>query len=214
MYLVLMWLVMALFCAEFSRAVQNAVQPLPAAACHAVLAQGRPSDGHGRNGSVVSRRIGNTALRLRPVVGRPAGLRGVLYLSPSLGFHVVHLACVAPSHVYGMAAFEVGVSLRTAIPTNKESSRLARPQATTVSDYVSPWRLLLAPVFGPSHGAVRLRSSSRASRRDRHGHVHREPRPRHVLASRWSYSSSVTGCGAPDPAPPATGQRHSGTRLG
>ena len=97
----------------------------------------------------VSRRIGSYG------TGAPAGgLAGLLgcavalYLNPSLGSLPFIWFVLLPATMIGIVAFEVGFSLRSSLfQQDRESARLARPRATTVSDYVSPWRLLLAPVF-------------------------------------------------------------------
>jgi hypothetical protein len=99
--------------------------------------------------SAVSRRVGYYGSATP--AGGLAGLLGcavALYLNPSLGSMSFIWLVLLPATMIGIAAFEVGVSLRSSLfQQDRESSRLARPRATTVSDYVSPWRLLLAPVF-------------------------------------------------------------------
>ncbi|HUG51808.1 MAG TPA: hypothetical protein VLZ78_12495 [Terrimesophilobacter sp.] len=100
--------------------------------------------------STISRRIGS-----RGSAAPIGGLIGLLlcavalYFDPSLGTMSFTWLVLGPAMLTGMAAFEVGFSLRhTMFQQNKESARLARPRATTVSYYVSPWRRRLAPMFG------------------------------------------------------------------
>jgi hypothetical protein len=100
--------------------------------------------------SAVSRRIGyrGSAAPVGGLIGLLA-CAVALYVDPSLGTMSFTWLVLCPAMLTGMAAFEVGFSLRnTLFQQNQESSRLARPRATTMVDYVSPWRLRLVPAFG------------------------------------------------------------------
>lgn len=151
MYLVMVWLSIAVFCAVFAGVlflVQSSryQQRLATRFWQKV---GLPMATNGM-WSIISTRIKHrvTALMSGGLIGLLL-CAGVLYLSPSLGSDSFILAIMAPVMFTCMAAFEVTVALRqTLFQPREHSSRLARPQATTLSDYVSPWRLRLAPAFG------------------------------------------------------------------
>jgi hypothetical protein len=151
MYLVLMWIAMALLtvlaCYVLLRMRSTSYRQRIAVRFWRKVGLPMATD---EMASAISRRVGYQGSAAP--VGGLAGLLPcavALYLDPSLGSSTFIWLVLLPATLTGMAAFEVGFSLRnTLFQPSKESSRLARPRATTVSDYVSPWRLRIAPIFG------------------------------------------------------------------
>jgi hypothetical protein len=72
----------------------------------------------------------------------------VLFFNPSLGSTSFPWLVAIPALLTGMTALDVGVALRYSLFRRRDDApRLARATATALSDYVSPWRLRLAPWF-------------------------------------------------------------------
>ena len=99
-----------------------------------------------------------TAVRRRIRYSTSASLTGALigllvsvvalYVNPSLASASFIWLFIVPAVLTGMVALDVGFSLRDSLfRQGKDSPRIARSRVTTMRDYVSPWRLRLAPVF-------------------------------------------------------------------
>ena len=73
---------------------------------------------------------------------------GALYWNPSLASVSFAWLFTLPILLTGIAALDVGFSLRESLfRQGKDSLRLARSRVTSLRDYLSPWRLRLAPAF-------------------------------------------------------------------
>jgi hypothetical protein len=72
----------------------------------------------------------------------------VLFFNPQLGSTSFPWLVAIPALVTGMTALDAGVALRYSLFRRREDApRLARAAAIVLSDYVSPWRLRMAPGF-------------------------------------------------------------------
>jgi hypothetical protein len=93
-------------------------------------------------------------LRIRTSANGTGALLGLvvagalLFVAPSLGSRSFTWLVVVPAVLTGMSAAEVLSALRESRFRHRaDSTRIARSTATTLKDYVSPWRLRLAPAF-------------------------------------------------------------------
>jgi len=70
----------------------------------------------------------------------------LLFTNPSLGSATFVWLIVTPAVLAGMAIGDIVMSLRGSLFRQRDGApRIARPTATTLRDYVTPWRLRLAP---------------------------------------------------------------------